>query len=558
MRPLFRVFLVLCAALPCARPATAAPPTFPHAAVASDHPLASAAGVAALRRGGNAIDAACATALAMGVVHPQSSGIGGGGFLVAWIAKQKRFVVLDFREQAPRAIGRDFYLRGGKADTKLAQVGALAVGVPGEVAGLSRAVKELGKLDFARCTEAAAQLAEGFPAHKPLRNALEAVRGELPKYPALADILMPGGKPLEEGQLVRRPDLARTLRALGKDPQSFYRGAIAKEIVRSLRAAGGVLTEEDLASYAVKVRTPLETRYRGRRIATMPPPSSGGIVIAEALNLLEHERVGALGAGSEAFMHLYAEVLKHGFADRARHLGDADFVSVPVARLSSPGYAAELWKRIGPKPIAQDRYGSGEGGTPPRDGGTAHLSVVDAEGNAVALTSTVNLYFGSLVIAGSTGILLNDQMDDFSLQPGVPNAFGLVGNAQNAVAPGKRPLSSMSPTIVLEGDRVRLVVGAAGGPRIITATLQTLLGVLDFGLPLDVAVAAPRLHAQWVPPVLFVEKELPAEVRKGLAARGHELVEAPPGAVVNAVAVEPGGARTAASDPRKNGAPAGY
>ncbi len=554
MRPL----LVLCALVLGRAPAVASPPSFPHAAVASDHPLASAAGVEALRRGGNAIDAACATALAVGVLHPQSAGIGGGGFLVAWIAREKRFVVLDFREKAPRAVGRDFYLRGGKADPRLAQVGPLAVGVPGEVAGLSRAVKELGKLDFARCTEAAARLAEGFPAHAPLLRAIEGVKGELPKYPALGGILMPQGKPLAEGQIVRRPELARTLRVLGKDPQSFYRGAIAKEIVRSLREAGGVLTEEDLASYTVKVRAPLETRYRGRRIATMPPPSSGGIVLTEALNLLEHERVGALGAGSEAFMHLYAEVLKHGFADRARHLGDADFVSVPVARLASPAYADELWRRVGPKPIAHERYGSGQGGAPPRDGGTTHLSVVDAEGNAVALTSTVNLYFGSLVIAGSTGILLNDQMDDFSLQPGVPNAFGLVGNAQNAVAPGKRPLSSMSPTIVLENDRVRLVVGAAGGPRIITATLQTLLGVLDFGLALDVAVAAPRLHAQWMPPVVFVEKEVPQAVRTGLAARGHEVVEAPPGAVVNAVAVEPGGARTAASDPRKNGAPAGY
>lgn len=545
----------------------ATPPPFraAHAAVASDHPLASAAGLAALERGGNAIDAACATALALGVVHPDSSGIGGGGFAVVYLAKEKKSYALDFRERAPAAITPASFLKGGKPDPELSKRGGLAVAVPGEVRGLAEMVRRWGKLPFARCADAAQKLAaRGFPISWRLARSLGAIDRHAPDDQRFLEIF--ATKPLAEGETWRRPDLAWTLgklRAGGAD--AFYKGEIAKEIVKAVANAGGVLSAADLAGYTATERAPLAGEYRGLRIYSMPPSSSGGVVLLETLGILAtHYPTDADlqrdGRGSSAYWHVLSEAFKHGFADRARFLGDTDFVSVDLPHLTSAAYHAELARRIKPNAVLpRDAYGTL--GPPPaqhKDGGTTHLSVIDADGNAVALTTTVNLGFGAHLVAGKTGIVLNDQMDDFSLAPGLPNAFGLIGNEQNAVAPGKRPLSSMTPTIAVDGDgRVKVVVGAAGGPTIITATAEVLLNVVDWKLDAQAAVAAPRIHDQWFPDQLLVESDIPRDVTDGLARRGHKIKEAEHIGTVN-VLVRTDQGIEAGAEPRSPSTPAGY
>jgi gamma-glutamyltranspeptidase/glutathione hydrolase len=347
---------------------------------------------------------------------------------------------------------------------------------------------------------------------------------------------------------------------------AFYTGAIAKELVRAVRAEGGILDERDLADYVPVWRRPLTGLYRGHRVVVMAPPSSGGVAILQTLNVLEalsalHGPLAALGFGSSAYLHRLAEALKHAYADRARWLGDPDFVRVPVDQLTDRTYAKALaakWRDE--RVLLRDQYGST---TPPRaatpDAGTSHLSVVDPDGNAVALTTTINYYFGSQLVAGSTGVLLNNEMDDFAARPGEPNVFGLTQSENNAVAPHKRPLSSMSPTLVFnERGALWLVVGAAGGPTIITGTLQTLLGVVEFGLNIAQAVAAPRVHTQWLPDKLFVEPEFPRDVLDALTRRGHGVAPSEFKSVVQAIEVRPDGIRAAASDPRTEGRPAVY
>jgi gamma-glutamyltranspeptidase / glutathione hydrolase len=560
--------LVCAIALPPWRAAVAAtPPPFraAHAAVASDHPLASAAGVAVLKAGGNAVDAACATALALGVVHPESSGIGGGGFAIIYLAQDKQSYALDFRERAPAAITPALFAKDGKVDPELTKHGALAVAVPGEVRGLSELVRRWGKLPFARCVEGAQRLAaRGFPVSWRLAQNLAAIDrkapGADPRFMAIF-----AARPLGAGEIWRRPDLAWTLgklRAGGAD--AFYKGEVANEIVKAVRAGGGVLSAEDLASYAPALRTPLATDYRGLRVYSMPPSSSGGVALIETLGILAaryptEADLARDGRGSSAYLHVLAEALKHGFADRARFLGDTDFVSVDLGHLTSPAYHAELARRIKPGAVLPpDAYGTPGPPAERRDGGTTHLSVIDAEGNAVALTTTVNLGFGAHLVAGKTGILLNDQMDDFSVQPGVPNAFGLIGTDQNAVAPRKRPLSSMTPTIAVDANgRVRLVVGAAGGPTIISSTAEVLLNVVDWKLDAQAAVAAPRIHHQWSPDLLGVEADIPPDVVDGLARRGHTVKVFPHIGTVNLL-VRTGSGIEAGAEPRSPSAPAGY
>ena len=549
------------------RASAATPPPFraAHAAVASDNALASAAGVAALKGGGNAIDAACATALALGVVHPDSSGIGGGGFAIVYLAKDKKSFALDFRERAPAAITPAAYFKDGKLQPELSKRGGLAVAVPGEVRGLSDMVKRWGKLPFSRCVDGAQKLAaRGFPVSWRLAQNLAAIdRKEVGDKKFME---MFTGKPLAEGTLWRRPELAWTLgklRAGGAD--AFYKGEVAKEIVKAVANAGGVLSAEDLAGYTATDRTPLTTDYRGLRVYSMPPSSSGGVVLIEALGILAaHYPTDADlqrdGRGSSAYLHVVSEALKHGFADRARFLGDMDFVAVDLPHLTNAAYHAELARRIKPNAVLpRDAYGTL--GSPPavhKDGGTTHLSVIDADGNAVALTSTVNLGFGAHLVAGKTGIVLNDQMDDFSLTPGVPNAFGLIGNEQNAVAPKKRPLSSMTPTIAVDANgQVKVVVGAAGGPTIISATAEVLLNVVDWKLDAQAAVAATRIHDQWFPDLLMTEGDLPRDVTAGLEQRGHKLKEMPHIGTVN-VLVRTDKGIEAGAEPRSPSTPAGY
>ncbi|HXJ23047.1 MAG TPA: gamma-glutamyltransferase [Polyangia bacterium] len=546
----------------------ATPPPFraTHAAVASDHPLASAAGAALLKSGGNAVDAACATALALGVVHPDASGIGGGGFAVIYLAASKQTVALDFRERAPAGVTPGAFFKDGKLDPELSKRGGLAVAVPGEVRGLAEMVKRWGKLPFSRCVEGAHRLANlGFPVSWRLAHSLGTLGqpgpgADAPFLKALST------KPLEEGASWRRPELAWTLsrlRAGGAD--AFYKGPVAREIVKAVHAAGGVLSEQDLADYTATPRAPLEGRYRGLRVLSMPPPSSGGIVLMETLGIMAtvyptDADVRKEGRGSSAYLHVLAEALKHGFADRARYLGDTDFVSVDLPHLTSAAYHTELAHRIKRDAVLpRDAYGTlGPQPALHKDGGTTNLSVIDAEGNAVALTTTVNLGFGAHLLAGKTGVVLNDQMDDFSLNPGVPNAFGLIGNEQNAVAPKKRPLSSMTPTIAVDdAGRVQVVVGAAGGPTIISATTQVLLNVVDWKLDAQAAVAAPRIHDQWFPDVLAVEPEVARDVVDGLTRRGHKVQEAPHIGTANLLVRTDKGIE-AGAEPRSPSAPAGY
>jgi len=545
--------------------ATPPPLLAARAAVASDHPAASAAGIAVLKAGGNAVDAACATALALGVVHPESSGIGGGGFAIVHIAKQNKTYALDFRERAPAAITAASYLKDGKVDAELSKRGGLAVAVPGEVRGLGEMVKRWGAQPFGRCVDPAQKLAaRGFPVSWRLARDLAGLTTKARAAAPDAKFLeVFGGKKLAAGDTWRRPDLARTLGKLRAGPDAFYKGDIAAEIVKAVRAAGGVMTAEDLAGYTVTERTPLAVDYRGLRVLSMPPPSSGGIALIETLGILAARYPGGRTRdvrGAAVDLHVLAEAFKHSFADRARYLGDPDFVPIDVAHLSSSAYHAELARRIKAGAVLpRDAYGTlGPPPAPRKDGGTAHLSVIDADGNAVALTTTVNLGFGAELVAGKTGILLNDQMDDFSLEPGVPNAFGLIGNEQNAIAPRKRPLSSMTPTIALDADgKVRVVVGAAGGPTIITAVAQVLTNVVDFKLDAQAAVAAPRIHHQWFPEILGVEPEVAPDAIDALKKWGHKVKDIPHIGTVNALVRTDAGIE-AAAEPRSPSSPAGY
>ncbi len=528
--------------------------------VAADTPEASRAGAEVLAKGGNAIDAAVATALAVGVASPGGSGLGGGGFLTYWSARERRAYVLDFREVAPGGATRDMFVSGGKAVAERSRSGGLSVAVPGEPAGLAAAEARFGKLGLAQVAAPAIRLArEGYLASARLAKAAARALPSTPADDPLMRLLAPDGKPLAAGQRIRSAELAHTLELFAKDGAApFYKGAVARAEVDVVRARGGLLTLADLAAYQPVWREPLVGHYRGRTIWS-PPPPSGGATLVEVLQILDaRPPLGPLGAGSSAAYHQIAEALKHAFADRAHLLGDPQFAKVPTARLIDPAYARELAARIKDDSVgAPESYGmKGPAAQPPRDHGTSHLCVADGEGNVVALTTTINLAFGSRISAA--GVVLNDEMDDFVAQPGVPNAFGLVGGEANSIAPGKRPLSSMSPTVVTDDKGALLCAGGSGGPLIVSETAESIINVIDFDMDAQAAVSSPRIHAQWVPDLLVVEREMPADVRANLEKRGHKLT-LPPGEVslsaAQVIVVRPDRLE-AASDPRKGGVPA--
>jgi gamma-glutamyltranspeptidase / glutathione hydrolase len=528
-----------------------------HSMVASEHALASAAGVEILRRGGNAIDAAAATEFAVCVVNPTSCGVGGGGFLLAYFPRTRRAVALDYRERAPAAATADMFIRNGKAVAALSRSGGLAIGVPGEVAGLSYAVRHYGRLPLATVLGPAIRLArDGFPIGGHLAEAIAHNRDAIRARPPLAALLLHAdGSVRISGETLQEPALAETLTQIAeKGPEAFYRGPVAADIADAVRAAGGILTLDDLARYRPIERRVLRGHYRGREVLTMPPPGSGGILL-EILNIIGHDDIAALGHNSPTMLHLLAEAMKHAFADRAEFYGDPGFVHVPLLRLLSPRHATLARSSISAiTTFGPSFYGDA---APVRDAGTSHLSVIDGEGNAVACTTTVNTAFGSMVRAPRSGVILNNEMDDFVAQPGVPNVFGLIGSEANEIAPGKRPLSSMTPTIVIQDGRPVLVVGASGGPFIITATLQTLLNVLDFDFDATAAVAAPRIHDQWVPDVFGVEPGIDEMTREALARLGHHIRQIPALAAVQAVRVTSNG-YDGAADPRKGGEALGW
>ena len=523
----------------------------PHGAVASVHPLATRAGLDVLKSGGNAIDAAVAVAVTLGVVDSHNSGLGGGCFLLIRRANGE-FVAIDGREMAPAAATRDMFLREGKADTRLSQTGALASGVPGSVAAYAYAVEKFGRRKFGELLAPAAKIAEdGFPIDRAYAARIQALADELRSFGEPKALLFHAtGTPLVEGEILKQPDLAASYRALaGQGPDWFYRGPYARKVAEWMKAHGGLITAGDFADYHLVMREPVRGTYRGAEVVSFPPPSSGGVHVLQILNILETFDLPKLDEPTR--VHVIAEAMKLAFADRAHWLGDPDFVAVPRGLLRKD-YAQSLAAQIKlDKVLAVASHGEPPDAITDIFGmkHTTHFSVADAEGNWVACTATVNTSFGSKVIVPGTGIFLNNQMDDFSTQPGVPNAFGLIGAEANGVAPGKRPLSSMSPTIVLRDGKPILAIGAAGGPTIISQTVLALIGVLDLGLPLDAALAQPRFHHQWRPDEVRIETRAAEAVLKHLSDLGHKLDVSPGIGASNGVAWRDG-SFTAASEPR--------
>jgi gamma-glutamyltranspeptidase/glutathione hydrolase len=533
-----------------------------HGAVAAEHRLASEAGVEILENGGNAVDAAVAVSLVSGLVNPASAGLGGGGFMIVYLAQEGRAHAIDYREAAPGQATRNMFVRNGVVQSEASTKGGLAVAVPGEPAGLELVLKRFGTMTMAEVAAPALKMARyGFTVEAHLARALEKYRDSPAADPALAkEFLRPDGSAPKEGETLTRPGLAATLELLSREGAApFYKGEIAAKTVAAVQKAGGILTRSDLGQYRVVQRPPVVARYKDWRLVAMPPPSSGGGTIATALGVLGTYPLGDLGHNSSTYLHLVAETMKAVFAERAAFYGDPDFVDVPLASLMSQGNVEKIRERFrSTRPVPPSAYGNV---TTRPDSGTAHISVVDVHGNAVACTTSINTPFGSKVGVPGTGIVLNNTMDDFSLRPGAPNVYGLVGSEANSIAPGKRPLSSMSPTVILKNGKPRLVVGASGGPLIITATLQTILNNLEFSMSLEDAVGAARIHHQWAPDRLAVEQALDKGTRESLQRLGHDVRVFPISAAVQAVEVrERGGVREvrAVSDRRKGGVAAAY
>jgi gamma-glutamyltranspeptidase/glutathione hydrolase len=530
--------------------------------VVTVHPIATDAAVEVMRQGGNAVDAAVTAALMLGVVDGHNSGIGGGCFMLIRTAGGE-IIALDGRETAPAAAMRDLFIRDGKADTRLSQVGALASGVPGSLAVFDHAVTHFGKKRLAELLAPSAKVAEeGFPIDAVYARKLREVAADLATFPESKRILLKeDGQPCGVGEIIRQPELARTYREIAeKGIDHFYRGEFAGAVDQWMKQNGGILTAEDFAKYQMKTREPLVTRYRGHTIVGFPPPSSGGVHVGQILSMLERFDLKALDEVDRAMrVNVTVEAMKLAFADRAHWLGDPDFVPVPRG-LIDPAYTAELAKKIDPKRATTVP----SHGTPPRaeedvfGKHTTHIAAADAEGNWVAITTSLNTAFGSKVIVPGTGVLLNNHMDDFSIQPGVPNSFKLVGADANAIAPLKRPLSSMSPTLVLKDDQPIMTVGAAGGPTIITQVVLAISNYLDLDHDLDAALRRPRFHHQWKPDELRIEITAGNEVIARLEKMGHPIKRVPPvgatQAIVRPAADEP---FIGVSEPRLSGKAAG-
>jgi gamma-glutamyltranspeptidase/glutathione hydrolase len=566
------VLLLLCGQGAPAGAAAPAPALGRDGMVVSSQADSTRAGLAMLALGGNAVDAAVASAFAASVTRPFSAGIGGGAFILLRLADGEA-VAIDARETAPAAATRDMYLRPGVPE-RASLKGPLAVATPGLVAGLALALERYGTMSLAEVMEPAIALARrGFEIGPYHVEELEWMRerGFPERFPETARIQFPPpGTPLEPGWRLVQRDLARTLEHIAeRGPDGFYRGPVARAIADDMAKSGGILTAEDLAGYAPAVREPLRGSYRGYEIVTFPPPSSG-IVLIQALNILEGFDLAHYGPGSSAAIHRIAEALKLAFADRAALLGDAEFVDVPTQRLISKEHAAAQRARINPPRWRRAPWTWGRSelairvespGMPVDDAGTTHLSASDAAGNAVAITMTINTNFGSGMTVPGLGIVLNNEMDDFSVAKAVPNVYGLLDmQGANAIAPGKRPLSRMTPTIALRDGALFMVAGSAGGPRIVSSTLLSLVNAVDFGMTIQEAVSAPRFHHQWEPDLLYLEPAPPADVVEALRARGHRVkVQDWHWSAVEAIAVDPEtGWQRGGSDPRRDGLALGY
>jgi gamma-glutamyltranspeptidase / glutathione hydrolase len=509
-------------ALPCLAGGGMHPEVADHGMVASIHELASRAGVEMMQAGGNAVDAAVATGFALAVVHPAAGNLGGGGFMLIRMKDGDTHFV-DFRETAPGKATATMYLDAqGNVIPKMSTVGYKAVGVPGSVKGLVYAEQHFGKLGLKRVIAPAIRLArEGYAlswmdANSMTRNT------ELAQFPDSRRIFQNDGKGWHQNDVLKQPELARTLERIAAAPDDFYTGKMARELVEFVQKGGGLMTAADLAHYEVKDRQPVQGTYRGLQVISAPPPSSGGIALLEILNILEGYDLGKSGLDSAESIHLITEAYRRAFFDRAQFLGDPEFNNLPVLQLTDKAYARAWRSSIEPQQaslsakltrppvssaLAQYAAAHPVGGTAKESMQTTHYSVVDADGNAVAVTTTLNASFGSKVTIGSLGFLLNDEMDDFSSKPGAPNMFGLIQGDANAIGPNKRPLSAMTPTIVLKDGKLWLVLGTPGGPTIITTVANMLIGVEDYGLDIQQAVNAPRFHEQWMPDRLMLERD---------------------------------------------------
>jgi len=535
-------------------PADAPPAVAHHGMVASSDTLASAAGLEILEDGGNAMDAAIAVQFALEVVHPFAGNIGGGGFAVVRTAGGENGA-LDFREKAPLAATHDMYVDSAGNVTRRSWTGPLAAGVPGSVAGMEQLHERYGSLPWARLLQPAIRMArEGITVRPVFRDAIARSADRLREFPASAAIYLPGGKPPEVGSTFRQPDLARTLQAIADSgASSFYHGWIADSLVAEQERDGGIITRRDLDEYRAVWRDPIVDHYRGRTIVSMPPPSSGGVTLAEMLNILSGFDLSRMGWHSPDAIHVMVEAMRRAYGDRNYYLGDPDFVKMPIAKLTSEAYADSLRASID---MGHASPSSAFDKVPVESTQTTHFSVVDSAGDAVAITTTLNGGFGSAVTVRGAGFLLNDEMDDFAARPGTPNAYGLVQGEANAIAPGKRMLSSMTPTIVLdEAGRLELVTGTPGGSTIITTVLQIVTDQIDFGLPPQTAVNAPRFHHQNLPNQIFYEHGgLDPATIADLESRGHELRERDgTSGDVESIYVGVDGTLYGASDPRGGG-----
>ena len=573
-RNLLISFLVVLALACAAAAAPMHPVHAPHAMVASVHELASRAGVEMMQAGGNAVDAAVATGFALAVVHPQAGNLGGGGFMLIRMADgTTRF--LDYREKAPAAATADMYLDAhGNVIENASLVGYKAIGVPGSVAGLAYAQKSYGKLSLEQVMAPAIKLArDGFPLA--WEDAQDLHDKDLAQFADSKRIFQRDGNYFKQGDVLRQPELARTLERIAKNPDEFYHGSMARQLAAAIQRGGGLITANDLAQYEVKEREVVRGTYRDYDIISAPPPSSGGIALLEILNILEGYNLAKTENRSAETIHLTSEAFRRAFYDRAEFLGDPDFARIPVAQLIDKRYAAGWRESIDPAhaSISRDlrrpavfneleRYANSQ---PPKPGAvrepenTTHYSVVDPAGNAVAVTTTLNDTLGSRVTAEGLGFLLNDEMDDFASKQGVPNGYGLIQGPANAIGPGKRPLSAMTPTIVLKDGKLFLVLGSPGGPTIITTVANALMGAVDFGLDIQESVNAPRFHHQWMPDEIRVEDRISPDTIALLRNKGHKIEVEHFWGDGECIAIDPKtGERLGASDGRNNGKPVGF
>jgi len=531
-----------------------------HGMVVAQEKIAAQIGADVLRRGGNAVDAAVATGFAMAVTYPRAGNIGGGGFMVIHSRDRGEDVAIDYRETAPAATTPGIFLGpDGKPDIAKSRDSALGIGVPGTVAGLTLALEKYGsgKFTLAELLQPAIELArDGVVIADDSADTLPDWHRRLARWSSSAKIFSrPDGTSLREGDTLVQTDLAATLAAIAEQgPRGFYQGPVAEKLVKAIGDAGGIMTSDNLKSYQAVIRAPVRGSYRGYDIVSMPQPSSGGVVLLETLNILEGFPMHEMKQGSAPSLHLMIEAMKRAYADRARYLGDPAFISAPVATLISKDYAAKQRASIDPDHATP--WTDALSATPPREGSnTTHFSVVDSMGNAVSNTYTLNFSYGVGLVADGTGVLLNNELDDFTAAPGASNAYGLVGFEANLPGPGKRPLSSMAPTIVLKDNKPVLVTGSPGGSRIISTVLQVIVNVLDYGMNVAAAVDAPRLHHQWLPDEVRIERGFADDTIAELKAKGHHVVEPLGQTSANSIAVTDYGL-LGAPDPRSRGAEA--